>query len=362
MDATAILQLVGGLVLLFLGGELLVRGASRMAVNFGVSPLVVGLTIVAICTSAPEGVVSVTAAAAGTGDLAVGNVVGSNICNVLLILGLSAAVAPLTVAVEVIRRDVPIMIAAALLVPVLGWDGTFAWIDGLLLLIGLAAYLGWTVRTSLRAPREEQEGVEKELDLPKRSRPLEWVLLPALVVGGLALLVIGADGFVAGATALARAFGVSDLVVGLTIVAAGTSLPELATSVIASFRGQREIAVGNAVGSNILNVLGVLGLSAVAAPEGVSVPDQVLAFDAPVMAGVCIACLPIFFSGGRISRGEGLLFLFFYVAYLAYLVLDSTQSEALPHFRMAMLFVIPLSAVTVLTIVVQAIRARRPGS
>ncbi|HEY5674123.1 MAG TPA: calcium/sodium antiporter [Malonomonas sp.] len=349
-----------GLVALVVGAELLVRGASRLAMLAGISPLVVGLTVVAFGTSSPELGVSVTSAYSGQAAIAVGNVVGSNICNVLLILGLSALVAPLVVAQQLVRIEVPLMIGASLLMLLLALDGVVGRFDGLLLFAGVLFYTVWAIRRSRKESRliqaESVAGVAADTSAEK-PRGLPWQLL--LIAAGLGLLGLGSNWLVTGAVALAKSFGISELVIGLTIVAVGTSLPELATSVMASLRGQRDIAVGNVVGSNLFNILAVLGLAAVVAPDGVPVAAAALQYDIPVMIAVAIACLPIFFTGHLIARWEGALFLAYYAAYVGYLVLVSLQNGALPLFSTAMLgFVVPLTVITLLITLVRSLRNR----
>ena len=357
MSALSIILFFLGIGLLVLGADLLVRGASRIALAAGISPLVVGLTVVAFGTSAPEMAVSVKAAFTGQTDIAYGNVVGSNIFNVLFILGLSALVAPLLVDRQLMRRDVPIMIGASLLLPVLALDGRIGRLDGALLFAGVVAYTAFSVLQSRKESAARR--AETAAEMPGGPTGSWWANL-LLVLAGLGLLVLGARWLVGGAVAFARSFGVSELVIGLTIVAAGTSLPEVATSVLASYRGHREIAVGNVVGSNIFNILAVLGLTGLVAPTGVPVAAQALAFDTPVMIAVAIACLPIFFTGHVIARWEGALFLFFYTAYASFLVLKAAQSAALPGFQHAMTyFVLPLTVVTLLVLSAKAFRRQK---
>jgi cation:H+ antiporter len=351
------LLLLGGLALLVGGGEALVRGSARIAALAGVSPLVIGLTVVAYGTSTPELVVSVLAAAEGKADIAVANVVGSNVFNVLFILGACGLIAPLVVTSQLFRRDVPVMVAVSLLLLPLGADGRIGAAEGALLLGGLAAYNVWVVRAARREPALAVAVGEAER---RREGKGAWLMSSALVLGGLGLLVLGARWFVAGSVDLARAAGVSETVIGLTIVAAGTSLPEVATSVLATLRGQREIAVGNVVGSNIYNVLAILGISGLAAPGGLAVSPSIERFDLPVMAAVAVACLPIFFTGRRIARAESLLFLGYYTAYVLYLVLAASQHDALPPFSAAMLwFALPLTAAGILASVWYSLRAQR---
>lgn len=342
-----VLALLGGLAVLTAGAEALVRGAARLALMAGISPLVVGLTVVAYGTSAPELVVSVKSVLAGTPDIAVGNVVGSNVFNVLFVLGISALVAPLVVARQLVRLEVPIMIGVTVLLWVLAGDGRLQWWDAAVLFTGAPVYSVWTIRRSRRETAASQASAAgPAAEAPARG-PRTLAVSIVLVAAGLALLVLGGRWFVDGAVALARTLGVSDLVIGLTIVAAGTSMPEVATSIVATLRGERDIAIGNVVGSNIYNIvciLGVSGLVAGARGTGLAVDPAILAFDVPVMTAVAIACLPIFLSGMGIARWEGALFLGYYVAYTAYLILKAAQHDALPVFSAVMLwFAAPLT-------------------
>ena len=334
-----------GLVLLVLGADLLVRGASRLSLSLGISPLVVGLTVVAFGTSAPELAVSVQGAMNGQGDIAIGNVVGSNIFNVLFILGLSALITPLVVHRQLVRKEVPIMIGVSVLALVLALDGALGLLDGLLLCGLLVAYVVGLYVQSRRAPAEEP-GEELPEGGPWLDRT--WVQL-LLIVAGLALLVLGSRWLVAAAIAFAQKLGISELVVGLTIVAAGTSLPEVATSIMAALKGQRDIAVGNVVGSNIFNIFACLGVAGILADGGVTVSEAARNFDLWVMLAVAFACLPIFVTGREIARWEGGVFIAYYVAYTAYLVLAATQHSSLPTFSTVMLsYVLPLTVITLI--------------
>ena len=348
-----LLLFIVGLAALVAGASLLVRGASALALSFGVSPLVVGLTIVAFGTSSPEVAVSVGAALEGQTDIAVGNVVGSNIFNVLFILGASALIVPLLVHVQLIRQEVPIMIGASLLLVALGFDGRLTRLDAALLFGLLVVY---TVFLIVQSRRQTQEAVaELTAELPQSAAwDRHWAVQVALVVAGLVLLVLGSDWLVTAAVAFARSLGVSDLVIGLTIVAAGTSMPEVATSITAAIKGERDIAVGNVVGSNTFNILGCLGLAGLVAPSGLPLAPSVLTFDIWVMLAVAIACLPVFFTGREIARWEGALFLGYYAAYVAYLILAAQQHDALPAFSNVMLvFVIPLTLATLIAVLVR---------
>lgn len=346
--ATSVLFVIG-LAALILGAELLVRGASRLAAVVGISPLVIGLTVVAFGTSTPELAVSVQSAWAGQADVAVGNVVGSNIFNVLLILGLSAVITPLVVAQQLVRWDVPLMIGASLVFWGFALDGSLGRLEGLILFAGLVAYTVFLIRQSRRESRAVEAEYAHEYGAAAGAKPHRGSDL-LLILAGLALLVAGSRWLVDGAVALSRWLGVSELVIGLTVVAAGTSLPEVATSVVASLRGERDIAVGNVVGSNLFNLLSVLGLAGVVAPGGLPVSPAALAFDIPVMVAVAVACLPVFFTGWVIARWEGFLFLAYYGAYVLYLILAASGQEALPLLRDVMLFIVPLTALTLLVL------------
>lgn len=341
---TAVLKILIGLVVLVGGGELLVRGASRLAAAWKVSPLVIGLTVVAFGTSAPELAVSVQAAWAGSGDLALGNVVGSNIFNVLFILGVSALIAPLTVSSRLVRLDVPLMIIVSLLVLGVGLDGRINRLEGLALVLGICAYTWWCIRQS----RKENAAINAEFaqEWPQGKLRFRSVTLDLLlIIGSLGMLGLGSRLLVEGSAWIAENLGVGERVIGLTIVAAGTSLPEVVTSIVAALRGERDIAVGNVVGSNIFNILCVLGLSS--AIVGVNISPSVLWFDIPVMIAVAIACLPIFFTGHLIARWEGGLFIFYYLAYTSYLVLRVSGNQlAHPLRDVMLLFVMPLTVLT----------------
>lgn len=373
---------VAGLLLLIGGAELLVRGASRIAAAAGIAPLVVGLTVVAFGTSAPELAVTTAATLAGDPDLALGNVVGSNILNILLILGISAVLAPLLVQKRVVRMEVPFMILVSAIVVLLAMNGVIGRVEGILLVLGGITYTVVLVVQARRAGNgavvngsatqlAAAAGASSPMASSSASSPASpaspastWTGAGlakdiALIAVGLGLLVLGSQWIVDGAQVMAERLGVPDLVIGLTVVSAGTSLPELATSVVASVRGQRDIAVGNIIGSNVFNLLIILGTAATVAPDGLAVPLSALTFDLPVMLIVAAACLPIFFTGHRIDRLEGVLFLGFYVVYTGYLVLDAGNHHALPQLREAILFFgLPI---TVLVLAAVAVRERKGG-
>jgi cation:H+ antiporter len=354
----SILWFIVGLIALAAGAEALVRGASRLSLSLGISPLVVGLTVVAFGTSAPELAVSAQSAWSGRVDIAIGNVVGSNLLNILLILGVSAAITPMVVHQQVIRQEVPVMIAVSLLFWALAADGGIGRWDGVLLTTLLVAYTVLVIRQSRRETRAIRAEYDEAYEVIRDGWDAHWGIQVLLVVGGLALLVLGSRWLVEAAIAFARYLGMSELIIGLTIVAAGTSLPEVAASILAAIRGERDIAVGNVVGSNIFNILSVLGFSAIAAPTTLLVSPPALAFDIPVMVAVSVACLPVFFTGNLISRWNGLLFLGYYLAYTAYLILLATRHDALRPFSAVMGgFVIPLTAVTLLVLAYRHWRA-----
>jgi cation:H+ antiporter len=350
---TNVLFFLLGLGALVAGAESLVRGASKIAMSLGISPLVVGLTIVAIGTSSPEIAVSVGAVLSGTTDIAVGNVVGSNIFNVLVVLGLCAVITPMVVHSQVIRQEVPIMIGASVVLALMVFDGSLGRFESLLLLVMLVAYLVFVVLQSRAELAGTGDAGTAAAD-PNGKWDGHWSVQVVLIAVGLALLVIGSEWLVSAAVAFARALGVSDLIVGLTIIAVGTSMPEVATSVTAAVRGERDIAVGNVVGSSTLNILGCLGLAGVVSPGGLGIAQAVLNFDLWVMLAVAFACLPVFIVRSEIGRRRGLMFLAFYVAYIAYLILGAQDHDALDEFSAVMLsFVLPITVVTLVAMVIR---------
>ena len=346
-----------GLLFLIAGAELLVRGASRLAAAAGVTPLIIGLTVVAFGTSFPELAVSMMSAMSGHADLALGNVIGSNIFNVLFILGLSAMIVPLVVSRQLVWLDVPLMIAVSVLTLLISLDGKIGRLDGFLLVTGLVGYTTFLFYHNKRN-NKQTAGNHKETTLQNpTSRLRSHAANVFSIVSGLILLVAGSQWLIDGAIVFASRLAVSEMVIGLTIVAAGTSLPEAATSIVAGIRGERDIAVGNVVGSNIFNILAVLGLSSLFSPDGIIVAPAALRFDIPIMIAVAVACLPIFFTGHLIARWEGFLFFGYYAAYTIYLILFASAHSALPAFsRVMLMYVIPLTALTILIMFIRAIR------
>lgn len=338
------------------------RGASTLAAKVGISPLIIGLVVVSAATSAPELAVTVGAVLDGEPGLAVGNVVGSNIINILLILGVSAIISPLVIKRQLVRFDIPVMVGISILLVVVSLDGRLDLLDGVLLLGGLL------VHTVVSIVVGRRETVEEPASAPgaEQKKPMPLWLAALLLVAGIGLLVLGAQMLVDGAVSIATGLGVSSLVVGLTVVAVGTSLPELATSIIALRRGERDLAVGNIVGSNIFNIGMVLGLPAIIFGEGIPVPAAAIALDLPLLLATAVALLPIAFTGFVVARWEGWLFVLLWAAYTAYLVLASTEHDALDGFTAVMLwFVLPLVAITLIAVTsyeVGVIRGRRAAA
>jgi cation:H+ antiporter len=360
MSGWTVPMLIVGVVGLLVGAEFLVRGAAAIATRLGIEPVVIGLTVVAFGTSAPELAVSVGAAISGDTDVALGNVVGSNIVNILLILGVSAVVGGLVVSQRIVRVDVPLLIVVSVVALVMSLDNSVGRIDGLLLFAAVIVYTVWLIRSSRRessSVRAEYAESVEQLEGAAVERPLAVQI--GLVVVGLAGLVIGSQLLVTAATDIAADLGVSELVIGLTVVAVGTSLPELATSVLAAVRGQRDIAVGNVVGSNLFNLMCVLGLSGVVSSAGVPVGDAALRLDFPVMLAATFVLLPIVWNGFVIQRWEGAVLVVFYIAYVAYLVLDTSDHAAAEVVGPAVLIVTPLVMLTFIVLGVQGVRRHR---
>ncbi len=340
MSIWTVFSLVVGLALLVGGAEFLIKGASKLAATLGISPLIIGLTVVAFGTSAPELAVSLNASLQGQADIALGNVVGSNICNVLLVLGVSSVISPLIVAEQLVRLDVPIMIGVSGLLLLFGTDGQLSRSDGVILFLGGLIYTTFLLAQSRKG--KDKGVLDEYVDLEEQPTSMKETGLNFLMFAGGALtLVAGSQMLVTSATTIARAFAVDELIIGLTVIALGTSLPELATSVMASVRGERDIAVGNVIGSNIFNILVVLGLTSAASTNGIAILPSARAFDMPVMLAVAIMCFPIFFTDNEVSRGEGMLLLSYYLLYIGYLVLNATAYS--PWTGLLGMVVVPLT-------------------
>jgi len=307
------IYLAGGLIFLFIGAEGLIRGASALALRIGITPLVVGLTVVAFGTSTPELVVSLKAALIGNSSISLGNVVGSNIANIALILGIAAIIRPLDVHANVIRREIPIMIGISILLVLLLIDGELGLVDGLVFVLGIVIY---TVVNIMMARKEKNAEVEKEFKEGLKTK-LGVPISVIMILVGLGLMILGANYFVNSAIEIAKSIGVSDAIIGLTIVAVGTSLPELITSIVAAYKNESDIAIGNVVGSNIFNIFGILGITAIVIPlssAGISYVDF------GVMLFTALILLPLSKTGFKISRLEGLFLVTGYIIYVYYLL------------------------------------------
>lgn len=315
---------IAGLVVITVGADFILRSASRLAAMLGIKPILIGLTVVSIGTSMPELAVGITAVKENLGPMAVGNIAGTNIFNIMFILGLSAAIRPLKIHMQSIRLDVPVMIGTSIILILISLDGMLLRWEGGMLLLGAIAYLIVLVQTSRKAPpsikKEFAEEFSETVLIKKEYSPkLLAVFNGLLLVVGMALTILGADLLVAGAVSIAKAIGVSDAVIGLTIVAIGTSAPELATTIVATIKDDRDVAIGNLIGSSITNILVILGFTCVVAGN-INVGNDILRIDLPLSALVAIVCYPVFRSDRMVSRVEGILFLTCYFLYLAYLL------------------------------------------
>ncbi len=326
------LQFIAGLIFLYFGGEFLVTGSSRAALVFKISPLIVGLTVISLGTSAPELAVSLEAAFRNNTSMALGNVIGSNLLNFLFILGLSALITPLKVNQQFIKREVPILLFATILTYLLALDGVLGRFDGLILSFMAFNYFLYIVRKG----KKETKSVEKEYaeylgDTKTTSHSLIKNIF--LTILGMGILVLGSHFFINASVSLAQHFGISDLVIGLTVVALGTSLPEMAASITAAMKGERDIAVGNIIGSNILNIFVVLGVSSAIAKNGILVGPEALSFNYPFLILSSLLIYPIFVTDSEISRSDGLLLVFIYSFYTIYLILEAKGSPSLEYFK-----------------------------
>jgi cation:H+ antiporter len=359
-----VLLFILGLAVISAGAELFVRGAARLAAMFGISSLIIGLTVVAFGTSAPEVAVVVQAGFQGQGDMAFGNIIGSNISNFMLILGISALLAPLLVSKRLIRLEVPLLLVISAVVFLAAFDGQVSRMEGGLLVLGAVVYTVFVIQQSRGENRRNKKPgspvAEPSGEKGSAEPKVTWIRNLVMLLAGLAGLVLGANWLVTGASGMARILGISELVIGLTVVAVGTSLPELATSIAATLRGERDLAIGNVIGSNLFNLLFVLGVGAALVPQGLTVPSSSISFDIPVMIAVTAACLPLFFSGYIISRGEGFVLLLYYAAYTAYLLLFSVEHDMLPAYSTLMLrYILPLTAILLVFVLARTFQANR---
>lgn len=314
---------VVGLAALVAGAEVMVRGATKIASRLGISAIVVGLTVVAIGTSMPELAIGVVAASEGTGALAVGNIAGANVINLLFVLGLSALMLPLAIEMRTLRFELPVMAVAAVLLMILAFDGVLSRVDGMILVVCAVVYTFAVIQAARRETRDAAAEFVQAYPADTtggRSTALHVVMM----VGGIAIIVLGADRLVDAAVGIAGGFGVSDALIGLTVVAIGTTAPELVTTVVSTLRGDRDIAIGNLLGSSIYNILLILGITCLIPAHGLELPSALVRIDIPIMVAVTLACIPIFISGRRVHRGEGAAMVCAYVAFLVFLLTTQT--------------------------------------
>lgn len=319
MSLHGALLLVAGLTLLALGAELVVRGASRLAAALGIKPMMLGLTVVALGTSMPELAIGITASQQGSGALVLGNIAGTNVCNILFILGLSAFLRPLPLDLHVLRLDLPAMLGAAAMMTVMAWDGALTRRDGAILFAAAVLYtliLIRFIRSESQAVKAQFRDIYGEETTSMRDRVRSRAHYTVLLLAGMAITILGADWLVKGAIDMASAFGISEAIIGLTIVAVGTSAPELATTIVATLRNERDVAVGNLLGSSIYNIFFILGVTCMLAPHGLPVERMLLLVDIPLMAGVALLCVPVFLTGKQVSRREGGMYVAIYIAYI----------------------------------------------
>jgi len=316
----------GGLFVMIVGAELLVRGGSALAARLNIPPVVVGLTIVALGTSAPELAIGIGASVQGNGPLAIGNIAGTNVVNLLLILGLSAAMRPLQIGLQTIRLDLPAMVVAAVAMFIMSLDGSLSRLDGVILLVIGVVYSVLVVRSALHESRAIRAAYAEEFGVEKYGPRVDVMMAreASMLIGGIVIVVLGADWLVDGGVSLANIWGVSDAFIGLTIVAIGTSAPELVTTVVSTLKNQRDIAIGNLLGSSTYNIAFILGVTCLVPPEGISVSNELLFIDIPVMIAAVVLCVPVFMSGRRVSRLEGILFVAAFAAYMTYLLIART--------------------------------------
>ena len=318
MNFETIIFLIGGAISLFVGADLLIRGSSTLAIRLGISPLVIGLTIVAFATSSPELIVSVTAALKGNSGITLGNVIGSNICNIGLILGLSAAISPFTAQLQIVKREIPVMIFVNVLLVVFLIGGNINRIEGSLMFLGMILYIFFSYRMALKTKDEKKEEVINKAVSGKQMK--FWVSI-LLILGGLLLLAAGSELFVKGSIRIAETLGVSDVVIGLTLVAFGTSIPELITSVVAAVKKENDLAFGNIIGSCIFNILSIVGISSLIVPLK---STDIKIYDLIVMLAFSVLLLPLSKSGLIIKRWEGILLFTFYLVYIAFVGIMSS--------------------------------------
>lgn len=315
-----------GLIIITVGAELLLRGASKIAALFGIQPIVIGLTVVSIGTSLPELAVGLTAIKDGAADMAIGNIAGTNLVNMLLILGLSATIRPLPLHIKAIKFEMLVMIFTAFLLLILCLDGFLSFIDGLIMFLLGIVYLILIIRNS----KKESKAIQKQYNEEYQPEAITanninaWLINSTFLIIGIAGTIWGADLLVSGAILIAKSLGMSDAIIGLTIIAIGTSAPELVTTLVATYKNDRDVAVGNLLGSSITNILIILSLTVLFIPGGINVNKDILWFDLPLSALVALACYPVFKSDQKVSRAEGLVFISTYLIYILFLLILRT--------------------------------------
>ncbi len=347
-----------GLAGLLIAGHVLIDGAGKIGRRLGMAPGVIGLTIVAAGTSAPELAVFYQAVRADDTSLAVGSIIGSNIANVLLVVGVVACMGAVKVSQAVVQVDVPVMAAASAALLVMTLDRNLSRLDGVLLVCGIVCFIVWTIRTRSGAEPSAPAASETGEEPTTPPRPNLLIAVASIVIG-VAGLTYAAGFVVTGAEEIALALGVPELIVGLTILALGTSAPEIATSIVAAVRGNRQLALGNAVGSNIFNILLVLGLSS-SLSGGISFGDDAVRLDMPILVAAAVACMPVLLWDHSVDRWEGFVFVALYGAYLVFLALDGTDRlEADPFVIAFAVFVVPLGLLTGAVVIAKTVAHRR---
>jgi cation:H+ antiporter len=319
MEFSPTIIFIAGLIILTLGSELILRGSSRIAALLGIRPIIIGLTVISVGTSLPELAVGITAVHEGNSGLAIGNIAGTNIVNISLILGLSASIRALKLQMRIIKVDVIMMIITSVLLFVMALNGVLTKLEGVIMVVLAIVYFIYIIQYSRKERYEVQKEYAEEYavtNLVENRSRLTWILNSIILLAGMALTVLGAEFLVSGASSIARSLGVSDAIIGLTIVAIGTSAPELVTTLVATFKDDRDVAVGNLIGSSITNVLVILGLTCIASSDDIQVSAGLLWFDLPLAALVAIVCYPVFKSDRMVSRKEGILFVIAYLIYL----------------------------------------------
>lgn len=346
------LLIIGGLALLILGGEILIKSSTNLASRLGMKPIVIGLTIIAMGTSAPEIIINLSSISEGHSSLALGNILGSNIFNILFILGISALITPLIINQKLIKIDIPILIILTITVWIFSLDLNLSFNEGIILFILLILFIIFSIKFSKKESPEVIKEYENEFSTPRKSLLLTIIYFCM----GLTLLLLGSHYLVNGSVSLARSWGISELIIGITILACGSGTPEVVISVMAARKKEYDIAIGNIIGSCIFNILFVLGTSIIIFPNQ-PIPPEALNFDIPIMILTSIICLPICLSDQKVSRIEGLLLLLYFVSYISFIILNSSGHDAIEPFgKIVGLFFIPITMITLFIISLKELR------